>query len=377
MSKIDPIIKVFTTNANFVSKYVQKPNFVKINPSELRLAPPLQADVVQLSATKKSVNIDDVRKMFPAGKLDESENNFLLKSIKEFLEKLKQEEKLDLKRKIIDLTPELSDKDYGLMQQFMNLHNGKYIDLWNETTDGLANKEKLALFVRTMRLTKQGETFLKFNPAEWDVAVEGIVKKPKQFVNALLDYKFSSKKINKALSDHSLMTPELKEKINAITEYLKMFETKNDIIVYRGDGSFDILQKAEINRKELNLAEIIQTATNNFQQMHKNEIYDKSVVDEFANKFLKESLIKQSRFMSTAMDKSGSKQYAEKIFWTIKVPKGTKGTSIESFNIERLNEAEFLGQRDGIFRIKGATYNPEENMWYLDAVIEQGPLTKI
>ena len=186
------------------------------------------------------------------------------------------------------------------------------------------------------------------------------------------------KKINKALSDHSLMTPELKEKINAITEYLKMFETKNDILVYRGDQSFNILRRADVNGKYVDLAEIIKTVTENFQKMYKDKVYDQSVVDEFINKFLKETEIKQSRFISTAMDKSGSEQYAKKILWTIKVPKGTKGTSIESFNVERLNEAEFLGQRDGLFHIKDATYNPEENMWYFNAYLDQSiPLTKI
>ena len=43
----------------------------------------------------------------------------------------------------------------------------------------------------------------------------------------------------------------------------------------------------------------------------------------------------------------------------------------KSLNIERKNEAEFLGQRNSQFRIINAIYKPEENMWYFDAIIEQ------
>ena len=42
-----------------------------------------------------------------------------------------------------------------------------------------------------------------------------------------------------------------------------------------------------------------------------------------------------------------------------------------SFNVERLNEAEFLGQRNGQFRITDAIYKPQEDLWYFDAIIEQ------
>ena len=75
--------------------------------------------------------------------------------------------------------------------------------------------------------------------------------------------------------------------------------------------------------------------------------------------------------MSTAMTESATKEYAKKIKWNITVPAGTRGTSIESFNVERLNEAEFLGQRNGQFRITDAVYKPQDDLWYFDAIIEQ------
>jgi len=352
---------------------VFKPQTVQIAREELpRLkyaANPI--DRVELSTRPKSVTIDYVKSMFPTGKM--SENNFLINSIKDLIGRL------ETNRKIIDLTPELSNKDYKFMTEIMNLHNGKYIERWQgySDTDILANKEKLALFVRTLRLTKQGETFLQFNPAEWDVVVDGVIKKPKQFIMPVLEYKAKSSAINGALSDSCLITQEIREEINAITEYLNLFEVKKDFTVYRGDKTFDILQVAEINGQKMNLAEIIEQFTNVFQKHYLENKYNQRFVDEFTNRYLMKAEIFQKRFMSTAMDKKGTKEYAKKIFWTIRVPQGTKGASIESFNIERKMEAEFLGQRNGKFVINNAVYKPEKDIWLFEASIEQLPLTKI
>jgi len=332
---IKPFINIVVPKASAVLK----PKAVQITREEISklkyAANPI--DRVELSTRPKSVTIDDVKSMFPTGKL--SGNNFLINSIKDLIGRL------ETKRKIIDLTPELSNKDYKFMTDIMNLHNGKYIERWQgySDTDILANKEKLALFVRTLRLTRQGETFLQFNPAEWDVVVDGVIKKPKQFIMPVLEYKVDSSAINGALSDSRLMTPEIREKINAITEYLNLFEVKKDFTVYRGDKTFDILQMAEINGQKMNLAEIIDKATTKFKLDYENNMYNDNAVKTFIEFYLNNAKINQPRFMSTAMDKKGTKEYAKKIFWTVRVPKGTKGASIESFNIERLNEAEFLG----------------------------------
>lgn len=81
--------------------------------------------------------------------------------------------------------------------------------------------------------------------------------------------------------------------------------------------------------------------------------------------------------MSIGMTQSSIKDYAKKIKWNIRIPKGTKGASIESFNIERLNEAEFLGQRNGTLKIREARYNPRKNLWFFDATLEQNPVDEI
>ena len=52
------------------------------------------------------------------------------------------------------------------------------------------------------------------------------------------------------------------------------------------------------------------------------------------------------------MTQTVADRYTEKIFWEINIPKGTRGSSIESFNIERKIETEFLWQRNVHLKIK-------------------------
>ena len=71
------------------------------------------------------------------------------------------------------------------------------------------------------------------------------------------------------------------------------------------------------------------------------------------------------------MTKKATNKYADKILWEIKVPASTKGASIESFNVERMKEAEFLLQRGSDLLIKNAKFNPKKRIWEIDAVMDQ------
>ena len=42
-----------------------------------------------------------------------------------------------------------------------------------------------------------------------------------------------------------------------------------------------------------------------------------------------------SRFLSTAIFEEDAHKYAKKVLWHIKVPKGSKGSMIEGYNVER------------------------------------------
>lgn len=81
--------------------------------------------------------------------------------------------------------------------------------------------------------------------------------------------------------------------------------------------------------------------------------------------------------MSIGMTEESIKEYVRKIKWNIKISAGTKGASIESYNLGRNKEAEFLGQRNGVLKITDARYCPKKDLWYFDATLEQKPVDEI
>ena len=310
----------------------------------------------------KTITVDEVKKLFPTGKF--SENNYLVREMKNVLSRIEPKPK-----KVIDLSPELTVQDYKLITDMMNLHNGKYIDVWKgfSDTDLIPNIEKLALFNRSMKLSKQAGDFLQFNPAQWDIVVDGIVRKPKDAIIPLLEYKVNSDEINKALSSGEI-TMDVQKKIDAITNYLNLFETKKDITVYRGEKSFGLLKGIKFNGK--NLGDEIENLTQKIEADWSMNNYNENEVLNFVENNLITQWCNQSRFMSTAMIQKATDKYAQKILWKIKIPAGTKGASIESFNIERDAEAEFLIQRGSNLLIKNAKFNPQKRIWEINAVIE-------
>ena len=367
MVKIKPIITLFRHNAA-ASKFVQKPQAVRIKPEELtklRYA----GDELHLIGQKQVISLDEVKALFPTGKL---EDNYIIRDIKDLLSRLKT------KRQVIDLTPELSEKDYRIIHSFMNKDNGRFIEQWKgfSDTDLVPNIQKLALFTRTMRLTRQTNDFLEFNPTQWEMAFEGIVRKPKDVIMPMLEYKANSNPINIPLGEKQI-TKELKEKVDKISECINMFTVKKDFVAYRGEKSFGIMQKVLFRGKEIDFEKLLENVTKSFRQDFLNDKYDSAIVEEFIKKYLQDLPVLQKRFLSIGMTESSIKNYTKKIKWTIRIPAGTKGVSIESYNIERLNEAEFLGQRNGVLKIEKAKYCPKEDLWYFDASLEQNPIDEL
>ena len=358
INDIKPIINLFVTKPG--ARYVTKPEVVSIFKADLAS---LRPAFDTFERKTKSITIDEVKKLFPTGKLDE--NNYVIREMKNVLSRIEPKPK-----KVIDLSPELTEQDYKLITDMMNLHNGKYIDVWKgySDTDLIPNIEKLALFNRSMRLSKQADDFLQFNPNQWDVVVDGIVRKPKESIVPLLEYKVNSDEINKALSTGEI-TPAVQKKIDAITNYLNLFETKKDLTVYRGEKSFGLLKSINFDGK--NLGDEIENLTQKIEDNLKLNNYNENEVLNFIENNLMGQWCNQSRFMSTAMNQKATDKYAQKILWKIKVPAGTKGASIESFNIEREAEAEFLLQRGSDLLIKNAKFNPKKRIWEIDAVMDQ------
>ena len=367
MVSIKPIITLFSHKTP-AAKFIQKPQAFHIkleNLKNLRYA----GDELCLSTKKQVISLDEVKALFPQGRL---EDNYIIDDIKDLLSRLQTE------RKIIDLSPELSDKDYSMIQKFMNMDNGRFIEKWKgfSDTDIVPNIQKLALFTRTMRLTRQTNEFLEFDPARWEMVYEGIVKKPREMIMPMLEYKANSDPINKPLGDNQI-TKALKEKIDKISDYLNMFTVKKDFIAHRGDKTFNILSGVNIGTENISLAEVMEKVSQKFQKKFKDGQYDPKEVRLFIQEFLKNKKIHQKRFMSIGMTESSVKNYAKRIKWRINIPAGTKGASIESYNIERLNEAEFLGQRNGVLIIEKAKYCPKKDLWYFEASLEQNPIDEL
>lgn len=347
------------------TKFVSPKELKAIKPETLRYV----GDELYLSSKKQSLTLDEVKSLFPTGRL---EDNYILRDIKDLLSRIKTD------RQIIDLTPELSEKDYKIMQKFINRDNGKFIEHWKgfSDTDCVPNSQKLALFTRTMRLTKQAQDFLEFDPNQWEMAYEGIIKKPREMIIPLLEYKANSNPINIPLGEKKI-TAALKKTVDCITKYINMFTVKKDFTAYRGDGSFNILSDVKYEGKNISLAELMETFTNAVRQDYLNGTFNKDDVDKFVKKYLLEQKVPQLRFMSIGMTERAIEKYAKRIKWKIRIPKGTKGASIESFNIERAHEAEFMGQRNGLFQIKDAYYNPKEDMWYFNALLSQNLIDEL
>ena len=302
MYKISPLISVLSQNS---VRYVQRPNVIQVRPETLR--PVL--DELCLSTKKQVITINEVKNLFPTGKLEE---NYITRDIKNLLANIKTD------RKVIDLTPELSEKDYKIIQSFMNADNGRYIAQWKgfSDTDVVRNIQKLALFTRTMRLTKQTQEFLEFDPNQWNMVVEGITKKPRDMIMPLLLYKANSNPINIPLGEKKI-SKELKSVVDKITDYLNMFTVKKDFTAYRGDLSFGILSGVKVGDSSINLADVLEEVSKVFKQKYDYKQYDIYEVNDFIQKYLVNQKIEQPRFMSIGMTESSIKDYAKKIKWKI------------------------------------------------------------
>lgn len=332
-----------------IYSYVRKP--VVVNPESLKNL----RYVGNVFEKPKQISVAEVKSLFPNGRLDQ--DNYVVREMNLFKKRVPEG------HKFIDLSPNLTENDYELITKMMNLGNGNHINTLKgfSDTDLIPNIQKLALFGRTMKLTRQAEKFLEFNPEQWDIVVEGIVKKPVESIVPLLEYKFDSTAINEALSKGEA-TVEIANRIKSIENYLKLFDVKKAFKVFRGERKIDILNTIKLPNGK-GLGEVLEEFTKNIRERSSEEI------EKFKHLYMLNQTVTQSRFLSTAMNKSYD--YAKKILWKLEVPAGTKGASIESFNVERKAESEFLMQRGTSMKIKKADFNYDRNIWEFEGTIEQ------
>ena len=259
------------------------------------------------------------------------------------------------------------DFDYEQIAEFMNLHNGKYINLWKgySKTDDVANINKLALFVRSISRINKLNFYTNLPEHDWEICMDGIINRPKEVIRPLMKYKFDSSKINNGISKGTL-SKTIKERIERIENFLDSQKIKYDVKAYRGEGHFGILSVVKLDKDKT-----LQNAIEEFTQGIESGKYSVQQIDEFVKKYLFDVKIQQSRFLSTAIEKEAGDRYAKKILWYLDIPKGTKGSMIECYNVERASEAELLLQKGSEMFIKNARYNKDKHIWELWAAVLQ------
>ncbi len=304
---------------------------------------------------------EEVKLLFPTGKIDQS--TFFMQEINKIMPMI------DPEKHIVDFISPLNDDDYDIITKLFNVHDGKYKYLWlgKSLIDNESNINKLAMFARILKNLKNVDLYLNFDENTWDIITKGIIHKPRYVVSPLIMYKIDSGDINGALTGGN-MTYEIKGMINAISTYISQNPIEKDVVVYRGETSYWIFGDAktpsgEFIRKEL---EVLENCNN------------PQLRESFITNILMDLVFEYPRFLSTAFIPSDAESRAIKIFWNIEVPAGTKGIMIESYNIERESESEFLIQRCSELSIDDVVWNPTKKRLEISAVvIQRRPLTKI
>ena len=362
---IKPYINLFVQKAG--SQLARKPQTVSVPVQELGKLKPV-VDTLEFT-TSKRISVSDVKNLFPNGEI---KADYIIKEMKRIKRELLFKSLTSIKDfktwlHSANLSKRLKDFDYEQITEFMNLHNGKYIDVWKgySKTDNIANIHKLALFVRSISRIDKIKFYKNLPEHDWEVCMEGIINRPKDVIRPLMEYKFDSSKINKGISKGT-SSPTIKEYIERIENFLETQKIKYDVKAYRGEGNLGVLSAVKLDKDKS-----LQNAIEEFTQGIESGKYSIQQIDEFIEKKLLRKNVKQSRFLSTAIEKEAGDRYAQKILWYLDIPKGTKGSMIECYNVERASEAELLLQRGSNLRIDDARYNKDKHIWELWATVLQ------
>ena len=291
-----------------------------------------------------------------------------------FLHSFKSLKDLKLWLHSVDVSSNITKNDCSEIADFMNMHGGKFANLWRgySQTDMIPNIEKLALFTRSLKRIDKLELYKNLDEKDWINCIDGIINKPLEVIRPLLEYKYDSREINGAISNGTT-SQRVKNMINTITRFLDKQILKHDMTVYRGEGGFDVFNSVMLDEnKKYTLKNALEKITSEIEngQISQNEI------DEFIKAFMLKRNVTQERFMSTAIDSDAIEDYAKKVYWKINVPKGSKASLIESYNVERKSEAEMLIQRLSQLLIKDAKYDQKNKRWYIEADLVQNNIEK-
>jgi len=301
---VNGVVNYIATKPQF-SRYVAKPEIVSIFQSDLgKLKPAF--DIFERCSRRMTNAL--VRAFFPNNEIDGGnfrKEMYLVKASL-FVKGLFSKDAFKKWEYSVDLSNPLRNLDYREITNFMNLHDGKFINLWKDEKDNMRNIEKLALFIRSLihiEKTEQGKVrntnkldyFKNLPEEEWAVCLDGIINRPSYVIEPLMQYKYTSVKINNAISYHN-GSKLINSYIEAIEKFLDTQSLKTDMKTFRGEGNFNLFEKVKLANGNT-LKEALEEATEKIE----NGSWKQSDIDEFIDKYLFRQKITQERFMSTAM----------------------------------------------------------------------------
>lgn len=366
INTVQKAVKLFVPQTG-AGRFVQKPELVSVftEPSKIKYVHNV------LEYKPRQITPQEVKSLFIDGKI---EGGYLRDEMKRVKSKLLKSSFTDISnfkkwKHSVNLSKDLSESDLIEIADFMNMHNGRFMNVWKGycPEDSIPNIEKLALFVRSIKRIDKLKFYKNLGENEWENCIDGIIRKPSEVVRALMEYKYDSSKINGAIS-YGTNSENIKHQIKVIEKFLDKQSLKHDMEVYRGEGNFGVFNSVGLDKdRNITLKDILEKFTKEIE----GQKFSEKAADDFVDKSLLGQYIHQERFLSTAIAPEATEQYAKKIYWTIKVPKKTKASVIESYNVERESEAELLIQKGSQLLIKDAKYDFHNHRWNIWADLIQ------
>jgi len=277
----------------------------------------------------------------------------------------------DLKINTVKITKE-NIEDFS---HFLNIANGKYFEYLNKNIQETADFFNI-LSQRTdensLNINGCDRKYLfdykeQISDGQWEIILQTMRKQEQLMHDIVRFYKYQGdKKINGALTEiknnpNAEIEKELKNIINALSNYMKNNPTKTTTHVYRGEG-YSVLNSIYLQdgRK---LSDALKSAIT-------QEEIDDIIMQVNSDLISKDYIATQERFMSTAFFEYAS-FHKKPILWDIEVPAGTEGIFIEGLNKTGrcIDECEFLLQRNSFLRIMGIKYNNVTKRWDIKAQV--------
>ena len=371
IQSVKKAINVLSTPQLGVANFARKPEVISIfDTGKLRYI----NNVIEYP-TRKLISPDEVKELFVNGRIDGGElrNQMYRIKFRLFLHSFKSIKDLKLWLHSVDVSSKITKNDCSEVADFMNMHGGKFANLWRgySQVDMIPNIEKLALFTRSLKRIDKLELYKNLDEKAWRNCIDGIINKPTEIIRPLLEYKYDSREINSAIS-FGTTSQRVKNMINTITRFLDKQTIKHDMTVYLGEGRFDVFNSVMLDEsKKYTLKDALEKITSKIESGKTNVDIKKFIEENMIEKY-----VTQERFMSTAIDSDAIEDYAKKVYWKIKIPKGSKASLIESYNVERKSEAEMLIQRLSQLLIKDAKYDHVNKRWYIEADLVQNNIEK-